>query len=133
MRGFLPAESQLVQKLVLIVEDDEFIRMDAVDIFESAGYRVLEASTADRALEHLQQHDDIALIFTDIEMPGSMDGLELSALVRDRWPPIGIIIVSGRARPLSEQLPVFARFLAKPYTPGQISDAVQRVLANQRH
>ena len=131
--GVSPAESQLVQQLVLVVEDDDFIRMDAVDIFQEAGYRVLEAACADKALEHLQQRDDIVLIFTDIEMPGSMDGLALAAMVRDRWPPIGILIASGRARPLAAQLPPFARFLPKPYTPSQISHAVERVLADQRH
>jgi CheY-like chemotaxis protein len=81
---------------VLIVEDDALISALAVDIVEDAGYRPLEASNADEAVALLESRTDIAVLFTDINMPGSMDGLKLAHAVRGRWPPVKIIMVSGQ-------------------------------------
>lgn len=117
-----------MKPVVLVVEDDAFIRMDAVDIFESAGYEVLEAENADVAISLLERRSDIVVLFTDIEMPGSMDGMKLAAAVADRWPPIRIIIVSGRVSPAAGDLPPLAHFLTKPYQASQ----VERALAASR-
>lgn len=116
---------RIMKQVVLVVEDDAFIRMDAVDIFETAGYRVLEAENADLALMLLETHPEITVLFTDIEMPGSMDGMKLAAAVADRWPPVRIIVASGRVSPAAGELPPLAHFLSKPYQPSQ----VQRALA----
>src|ERR1044072_6928240 len=82
--------------VVLVVEDDPLLRMLAVEVVEEAGYTAIEARDADEAVVLLQSRADIALLFTDIDMPGSMDGLKLAHAVRNRWPPIKILVVSGK-------------------------------------
>ena len=81
--------------VVLVVEDEALLRMHATDMIEAAGYTVVEAANADEAVLILSQRMDIRIVFTDIDMPGSMDGLKLAAMVRDRWPPIELIVTSG--------------------------------------
>jgi CheY-like chemotaxis protein len=110
--------------VVLVVEDDPLIRMDAVWIIEDAGYTVLEAASADEAISILETRFDITTIFTDVEMPGSMDGLKLAFAVRDRWPPVRIIIASGRIRPEANEMPRDALFLNKPYSQTQVAQAI---------
>jgi two-component system, response regulator PdtaR len=104
--------------LILIVDDDVFERMGASYMFSDAGYRVLEAGSADEALQFLESTADIRLLFTDVSMPGSMSGADLAHRVAERWPGIGIIITSGRPRP--EPLPLGTRFHAKPYQPTNV-------------
>lgn len=84
--------------VVLIVEDDFLIRMDAVDMIRAADFDVVEAAHADEAILILEDRPDITVVFTDVQMPGSMDGLKLAAAIRGRWPPIKIVATSGRAR-----------------------------------
>jgi two-component system, response regulator PdtaR len=98
---------------VLVVEDEVMIREVVRDELEDAGYTVVLASHADAAIAILETRRDIHLVFTDIEMPGSMDGLNLAAYVRDRWPPVHIIITTGKARPAT--IPANALFIQKPY------------------
>src|ERR1700753_1945496 len=81
--------------VVLIVEDEFLVRMDARQIIESAGFNVIEAGNADEAISILERRPEIRVVFTDIQMPGSMDGLKLAAAVRGRWPPIKIVATSG--------------------------------------
>ncbi len=80
---------------VLVVEDEVLVRMDIVRSLENDGFDVLEASNADEAIILLNAHPEVRLMFTDIDMPGSMDGLKLATAVRDRWPPVKIIVTSG--------------------------------------
>ncbi|HVI80617.1 MAG TPA: response regulator, partial [Candidatus Acidoferrum sp.] len=80
---------------VLVVEDEAFIRMDVVDVLRAAGFEVLEATNAEEAIQMLECNSDVRLVFTDIDMPGSMNGLKLAAAVRNRWPPVRIIATSG--------------------------------------
>jgi CheY-like chemotaxis protein len=82
--------------VVLIVEDEFLLRMDAVDMVADAGFEVVEAADADEAIGILDARRDIAVVFTDIQMPGSMDGLKLARAVKGRWPPIKIVATSGR-------------------------------------
>ena len=103
------------QSLVLIVEDEALIRMSAVDMIEQTGRGIVEAVDADEAIDILTSRTDIGFLFTDVEMPGSMDGLELARAVHDRWPGIAIIVTSGRRRPRQDDLPVGGRFITKPY------------------
>lgn len=110
--------------LVLVVEDDPFVRMDAVDMVEEEGFLAVEASNAVEAIEILEARPDIRIVFTDIDMPGSMDGLALAWAVRDRWPPIHIIVASGHIRVASYDLPPNALFFAKPYQRGAIKAAL---------
>ena len=108
---------------VLIVED-EFLVRDVIQIeLEDAGYDVVVADSADAAIAILEARTDIHLVFTDIDMPGSMEGMKLAACVRDRWPPIHIIITTGKARPL--KIPANALFIPKPYVGRAVVDAMR--------
>jgi CheY-like chemotaxis protein len=115
------------RQVVLIVEDEA--RMTAVDMIEEAGFEVLEATNADEAILLLEARRDITVVFTDIEMPGSMDGLRLARAVRGRWPPIKIIATSGRHLVREGDLPSGGLSLRKPYSPAQISSALRDLTA----
>lgn len=110
--------------LVLIVDDEPIIRMDLADMVCDAGYEVLEANDADEAVRLLEAHAAIRILVTDIEMPGSMDGLKLAAAVRERWPPVVIIVTSGRIQPATTELPSATLFLGKPYNTAAMSAAL---------
>lgn len=110
---------------VLIVEDEPLVRLSAVETVESAGFEVIEAANADEAIRILESRSDIRVVFTDLHMPGSMDGLKLAHAVRNRWPPIKIIVTSGRETLAEQDLPAGGRFFAKPYDPGAIKDALR--------
>ncbi len=114
---------------ILIVEDNLVIRMDLVDQAERDGFTVFEAGSADQAIAILEAQPAIRLVFTDIEMPGSMDGLKLAAYVRDRWPPIKLMVASGKVRCCDSDLPEGGLFFSKPYNPAQVSKAMHSLLA----
>ena len=99
---------------VLVVEDEMVLRMRAVDIVEDAGFNSLEAVNADEALSILETRSDISLLFTDIQMPGSLDGLKLAHAVHKRWPAIKIILVSGQVNLSDAEKPTDSRFFGKP-------------------
>jgi CheY-like chemotaxis protein len=105
---------------VLVVEDQALIRMETREVIEEAGFTVYEACNADEAIELLAAHSDIALIFTDVDMPGSMDGVKLAHYVRKRWPPVKIIVTSGFKAVTLGDLPNGGLFLSKPYAPEQL-------------
>jgi two-component sensor histidine kinase/DNA-binding NarL/FixJ family response regulator len=109
----VPTDSTEVPN-VLIVEDEMILRMRAVDIVEDAGFRPVEAVNADDAMSILESRSDISLLFTDIQMPGSIDGLKLAHAVHDRWPSIKIILVSGQVKPSDAERPADSRFFGKP-------------------
>ena len=113
--------------IVLIVEDEFLVRMNAVDMIEQAGFDAVEASNADDAITMLESRSDIRIVLTDIQMPGSMDGLKLAAAVRGRWPPIKIIATSGRYVIREGDLPMGALFLSKPYTSEGISTLLHQL------
>lgn len=100
---------------VLVVEDDAILRLHALDIVEEAGFPAIEAKNADEAIAILESRTDIALLFTDINMPGSMDGVKLAHAVRNRWPPIKIVVVSGHVQVDESELPSKSRFFGKPF------------------
>jgi CheY-like chemotaxis protein len=106
--------------VVLVVEDELLLRMLAVEVVEEAGFIAIEARDADEAVILLESRTDITLLFTDINMPGSMDGLKLAHAVRDRWPPIKILIVSGKQQLQSFDLPSNSCFVGKPYQPSAL-------------
>jgi CheY-like chemotaxis protein len=113
--------------VVLIVEDEFLVRMDAVDMIAAAGFQVAEAADADEAIGILEARRDITVVFTDIQMPGSMDGLKLARAVRGRWPPIKIVATSGRVGIAETDLPEGGRFLPKPYSPTDVADLLREV------
>src|ERR1700730_3279136 len=113
---------------VLIVEDEMLLRMRAVDIVEDAGFRPVEAVNADEAIAILESRSDISLLFTDIQMPGSMDGLKLAHAVHDRWPSIKIILVSGQVQPTESERPADSRFFGKPLSVEQMISELQAMV-----
>lgn len=127
-------QSQMFAKpAVLVVEDEPLLRMMAVDLVEDAGFEALEAANADEAIKILECRSDIRVIFTDIDMPGSMDGLLLAAAVRDRWPPIQIILTSGHVHISEVELPLGGLFFSKPYDHLQVTRALQSMAAGATH
>jgi two-component system, response regulator PdtaR len=114
---------------ILVVEDDALLRMHAVAIVEDAGFDAIEAANADEAIAVLEQRDDITLLFTDIQMPGSMDGLKLAHAVRNRWPPIKIIVVSGQMQVTQNDLPENSRFFGKPFHAAKMIRELQDLVA----
>jgi CheY-like chemotaxis protein len=113
---------------ILVVEDDPLILMMALGIIEDEGYIVLKASDADEAMVLLERRSEIGIVFTDIEMPGSMDGLELAICIRERWPDIKILVTSGGVRVSETSLPPHGQFLRKPYS---ANDLTAKILALQ--
>ena len=112
---------------ILVVEDETFIRLDAVDILETGGFDVVEAVNADEAILMLERYPDIRLVFTDIDMPGSMNGLLLAAAVRNRFPPIKIIATSGHLKVQVDDLPAGSKFITKPYQPSEVINTVREL------
>ena len=103
-----------VASVVLVVEDEMLLRLRAVDMVEDAGFTPVEAVDADEAVAILESRSDIALMVTDVQMPGSMDGLELAQFVHRRWPAIRIILVSGQLELTNRDIPPDSRFFGKP-------------------
>src|SRR6204780_5386900 len=124
----MDSEQTAVPPKVLVVEDEMMLRMRAVDIVEDAGFIPIEAVSADEALAILESRSDIDLLFTDIQMPGSMDGLKLAHAVHDRWPAIKIILVSGQVKPSDAERPADSRFFGKPLGVGQMIGELQAMV-----
>jgi two-component system, response regulator PdtaR len=103
------------EPVILIVEDEFLLRLDSAETIEQAGFEVIQAANAEEAIAVLEARPNIHVVFTDIQMPGSMDGLKLARFVRDRWPPIKIVATSGFVRVGSGDLPAGSVFLPKPY------------------
>lgn len=118
--------------VVLVVEDETLVRMFMADFLDEAGFKVFEAVNADEALTVLQARPDVQVVVTDIEMPaGSMNGLELTRVVRERWPGVGVILSSGRALPRSDDLSDKVAYIAKPYLPDTIIAVIQQLATPQ--
>ncbi len=115
------------KRIVLVVEDEPLLRMMAVDLVEDAGFEVVEAANADEAVKILEARTDIRIVFTDIDMPGSIDGMMLASAVRDRWPPIEIIITSGHRQISDRALPERSVFFPKPYDSSKITATLHRM------
>jgi CheY-like chemotaxis protein len=113
--------------IVLVVEDEPLVRMLMADVLDEAGFKVFEVVNADEAMAVLQARSDVRAVVTDIEMPGSMNGLALARLVRERWPGIGIVVTSGRARPGPDDLSDKVVFLAKPCRPETMATTVRQL------
>ena len=118
----------LLKSTVLVVEDDEVLRMCAAEVVTDAGFLPVEAANADEAVAILKSRSDIALVFTDIQMPGSMDGLGLARTVHDRWPTIKIILVSGRLAVSERERPVDSLFFQKPFAMKQMIEGLQDMI-----
>jgi two-component system, response regulator PdtaR len=105
---------------VLVVEDEPLIRLVAVDTLEDAGFGAFEASDAGQAIALLKRHNEIRILFTDVNMPGEMDGISLAHYVRDHWPEVKIVVTSGRGAVVQPDLPDGSALLPKPYRLAQL-------------
>ena len=112
---------------VLVVEDDPLLLLDAIDLIEDSGFTAYSARNADEAITRMEYHPDIRVLFTDVDMPGTMDGLKLARAVRDRWPPVTIMVTSGLRNVKESDMPEHGLFFAKPYPPASLVTALNRV------
>lgn len=100
---------------ILVVEDEALLRMMAIDMFEDAGFIVFSAANGRDAVRLLAENASIKGLFTDVEMPGPVSGLDLARIAHDLYPHVAILVVSGRAKPSESDLPPGAKFVGKPY------------------
>lgn len=113
---------------VLVVEDDQTVRMLAVEVIEDAGFEVIQAISADEAISILENRLDIRLVFSDINLPGSFDGIRLAAYIHDRWPQIEIILTSGKYFPKKNEFPPRVLFISKPYRLSNVVKTLQKMV-----
>ena len=125
----LTSETNASPPYVLVVEDEFFCRCHAVELVEAAGYKAIEAANADEAIAILEARKDIRIVFTDINMPGSMDGLKFARAIRDRWPPIEIILTSGHFNVPASNIPERGLFFSKPYRDEELLSALHKFVA----
>ena len=114
----------MARALVLIVEDEPLVRLNAAEMIEDAGYVTLQAASADEALALLETVPRIRAVFTDINLGSSMNGIALAVVIHDRWPPIALILTSGHFHSGEADLPPRSQFLAKPYNGRQLGGAL---------
>ncbi len=124
------------EPLILVVEDEELLRLHAADLLEEHGFRVVEARNAAAALKVLESRDDVRLLFTDIQMPGALDGMDLAREVHQRGPGVLLVITSGQKKPTEAEIPDHGRFVAKPYRAaellGQVDDMIHKASGGRR-
>jgi CheY-like chemotaxis protein len=122
------ADSHDPPATILVVEDEALIRTIGADMLEDEGFEVLEAASADEAIQILEAANDVRLVFSDVDMPGSMDGLALLELVHSRWPDIRLILTSGACRLSDADLPDDGRFVPKPYSRAAVMEEIGDLL-----
>jgi CheY-like chemotaxis protein len=131
MKSDWPAWSKTMASaypVVLVVEDEPILRMAAVDMVKDSGMMALEAPDAEQALALLKTRRDIRLLFTDVQMPGRLDGMRLASLVHDRWPLINVIVTSGAIAPGEVPLPAGGVFIPKPYDPAKLAQLMHHLV-----
>ncbi|SEM76563.1 Response regulator receiver domain-containing protein [Sphingomonas gellani] len=118
-----------IARSILLVDDEPMIRIDLADFFEDEGFQVFEAQHADEAIAILEKNPSIQVVLTDVQMPGSMDGLKLAHYIRDRYPPTLLVVASGAIRPSAAELPEHTIFFAKPFDPRRVLAEIDRLTA----
>ncbi|MBS3848262.1 MULTISPECIES: response regulator [Devosia] len=116
--------------VVLVVEDEAMILLDTVDMLENAGVTAIEAANARQALSILEDQSGVDVVFTDIDMPGDMNGLALAAEIRSRWPAIPVILTSGHMKPELHQLPPETSFFSKPYNQRELLTKISGLISS---
>ncbi|HWA20590.1 MAG TPA: response regulator [Devosia sp.] len=112
---------------ILVVEDEPLIRLGVVSQVEDAGFAVVEAANADEAIRVIEREDDIGVVITDVDMPGTMDGVRLTHFIRSKWPPIRMIVISGKVGVKASDLPSGTRFFTKPCQEAPLLNAVREL------
>ena len=111
--------------IVLLIEDEPLQRIFPSDLIEEAGFEVIEVGSAEQGVAVLEARTDIRIVFADLDMPRSIDGLRIAAAIRDRWPPIEIVLISGRSSPAVDEIPARSCFVSKPFVSSQVIGAIQ--------
>jgi two-component system, response regulator PdtaR len=124
-----PLVERAVRSVILVVEDEFLVRILEVDILRDAGFRVVEAQDADEAFEMLRRRPEIAAVLTDVDMPGSLNGFEFARLVKQGWPEVGVLTISGKALPTPGDLPDRVEFVRKPFRPQALLERVHNLVA----
>ena len=128
MRLVLGAVSDTLPREVLVVEDEPFVRMVAADALADSGIMAWEAGDAEEALDLLEQHPRVGVVFTDVTMPGEMNGLELAHRISVVRPDVKLVVTSGAVTIADEDLPDDGTFLAKPYPTDRLVQVVTEKL-----
>jgi CheY-like chemotaxis protein len=116
--------------IILLIEDEPLQQIFLSDLIAEAGFEVIEVGSAEQGLAVLESRSDVRIVFADLDMPQSIDGLRIAAAIRDRWPPIEIILTSGRTSPAMEMIPARSCFVVKLYVTSQIIGAIQSFAAD---
>ena len=124
--GVMALGSSDPSPVVLVAEDEELVRLYAADLLAEAGYKVVDVASADAALEAMAEQPDIRVLFTDIQMPGKLDGIQLARRVHEQWPEVLLLITSGGRQPAKAEIADHGHFIAKPYLP---SDVLNEIVA----
>lgn len=114
--------------VILLVEDEPLVRMLGMDVLEEAGFAVVEAVDAREALAQLEAHPEVDILFTDVQMPGDLDGVQLARIVHDQRPDVRLVVASGHARLSADDLPDNGRFVPKPYRPDELVGVMRDVM-----
>ena len=114
--------------VVLVVEDEALLRLQADEFLEDAGFEVVDAAHADEALQIMAARPDVTVLFTDIQLPGDLDGIELARLVHERWPKVLLLVTSGREKPPESEIADDGRFLAKPYSRRDVVGEIRQMM-----
>jgi two-component system, response regulator PdtaR len=128
MRAFEVME-KTAHPLALVVDDEEILRSFAAGLLEEHGFEVIEAENAAAALRELEARRDVRLLFTDIQMPGRSNGMDLAREVHARWPSVLLVITSGQARPRDSEIPDDGRFIEKPYNEADLFNEVDDLMS----
>jgi two-component system, response regulator PdtaR len=123
----MPTATADTQSVVLLVEDDSLVRMLGADVLEDAGFEVIEAADADQGIALLKRHHDVRVLWTDVDMPGSLNGFELARFVSQGWPDVAVVVTSGKLTPGPGDLPRRGAFIPKPYRPEAVIRCIQEM------
>lgn len=118
-----------IERSILVVDDEALIRINLAVFFEDEGFRVFEAGDADEAITVLDANPSIQVVLTDVQMPGSMDGVKLAHHVRNRFPPTLLVVASGAVKLTAADLPTHTMFVAKPFDPRFVLGEIDRLSA----
>lgn len=119
----------MIKPVALVVEDEPLLLWLASEMIEEAGFKVLQASNATVAIATMEDRQDVRVVFTDVDMPGGINGIKLAACVRARWPTVQVIVTSGKPWPAAEPVPADVEFFSKPYRQNHVLDTVKRMAA----
>jgi DNA-binding NtrC family response regulator len=116
------------ERSILVVDDEALIRLNLLDFFADEGFRTFEAANANEAIAIMESNRSIRIVLTDVQMPGSMDGVKLAHYIHERFPPTLLVIASGAVKVKPDEMPPHTMFVAKPFDPRFVLEEIERAL-----